>query len=154
MLDLNSSALTEAFGSINTLQVYIAPGEIVLTPSQNEVHRATRCRNGKEGSLYSGAGLLTEAARLAGYKPAFAIELDSQYAQIYEKNHDAQMFNLSVEDTPIEELPQVELFTIGIACECFSRARTRDKVTGAKRDRSLPTVKFVGHKMRILSVIK
>jgi len=138
VLDLNSSALTEAFGSINTLQVYIAPGEIILTPSQIELRRATRCRNGKEGSVYSGAGLLTEAARLAGYKPAFAIELDSQYAQIYEKNHNARMFNLSVEDTPIEELPQVELLTLGIACECYSPARRCDKVTGAKRDRSLP----------------
>jgi site-specific DNA-cytosine methylase len=138
VLDLNSSALTEAFGSINTLQVYIAPGEIILTPSQIELRRATRCRNGKEGSVYSGAGLLTEAARLAGYKPAFAIELDSQYAQIYEKNHNARMFNLSVEDTPIEELPQVELLTMGIACECYSPARRCDKVTGAKRDRSLP----------------
>ena len=137
VLDLNSSALIEAFGSINTLQVYIAPGEIILTPSPTELHRATRCRNGKEGSVYSGGGLLTEAAKLAGYSPAFAIELNSQYAEIFETNHNARMFNLSIEDTPMEELPQVELLTMGIACECFSTARTRDKITGAKRDRSL-----------------
>lgn len=31
VLDLNSTALTEAFGSITTLQVYIAAGEITLT---------------------------------------------------------------------------------------------------------------------------
>jgi hypothetical protein len=105
--------------------------------SQTELHRATRCRNGKEGSVYSGGGLLTEAARRAGYKPAFAIELDSRYAEIYENNHNARMFNLSVEDTPIEELPQVELLTMGIPCDCFSTARTKDKVTGATRDRSL-----------------
>lgn len=131
VLDLNSTALTEAFGSITTLQVYIAAGEIILTPSQTEVLRSTRCRNGKEGSVYSGGGLLSEAARLAGYEPTFAIEVNPQYADIYEKNHHAQMFNLSVEDTPIEELPQVELLTMGIPCECFSTAR-------AKRDRSLP----------------
>ncbi len=138
VLDLNSTALTEAFGSIVTLQVYIAPGEIILTPSQTELLRATRCRNGKEGSVYSGGGLLSEAARLAGYEPTFAIELNAQYADIYENNHQAQMFNLSVEDTPVEELPQVELLTMGIPCECFSTARTKDKLTGAKRDRSLP----------------
>jgi len=138
VLDLNSTALTEAFGSIATLQVYIAPGEIILTPSQTELQRATRCRNGKEGSVYSGGGLLSEAARLAGYEPAFAIEVNAQYADIYENNHHAKMFNLSVEDTPVEQLPQVELLTMGIPCECFSTARTKDKLTGAKRDRSLP----------------
>lgn len=69
ILDLNSADLAKAFGSITTLQVYICAGEIILTPSQTEVLRTTRCRNGKEGSIYSGAGLLSEAARLAGYQP-------------------------------------------------------------------------------------
>ena len=131
VLDLNSAALSEAFGPITTLQVHIAIGQIILTPSHTDILRATRCRNGKEGSIYSGAGLLTEAARLAGYQPAFAIEINPQYADIYEKNHTAQMFNLSVENAPIDALPPVELLTMGIPCEPYSLAR-------AKRDRSLP----------------
>lgn len=138
VLDLNSADLTDAFGSITTLQVYICAGEITLTPSQTELLRITRCRNGKEGSIYSGAGLLSEAARLAGYEPTFALEINPQYADIYEKNHHAQMFNLSVEDAPLEEIAPVELLTMGIPCECYSTARTRDVVTGAKRNRSLP----------------
>src|SRR5215217_1643471 len=138
VLDLNSTALTEAFGPISTLQVHIAVGEITLTPSQTDILRATRCRNGKEGSIFSGGGLLTEAARLAGYQPAFAIEVNPQYADIYEKNHDVQMFNLSVEDAPLDQLPPVELITLGSPCEPYSIARTKDKITGAKRDRSLP----------------
>jgi len=138
VLDLNSAALTEAFGPITTLQVHIAVGKITLTPSQTDIFRATRCRNGKEGSIFSGGGLLTEAARLAGYQPAFAIEVDPQYANIYEKNHDVQMFNLSVEDAPLDQLPPVELITLGPPCEPYSVARRRDKITGAKRDRSLP----------------
>jgi len=138
VLDLNSTALTQAFGPITTLQVHIAVGQITLTPTQTDVLRSTRCRNGKEGSIYSGAGLLTEAARLAGYKPAFAIGVNPQYAEIFENNHNAQMFNLSVENTPIEALPSVELLTLGIPCEPYSTARTKDKITGAKRDRSLP----------------
>ena len=138
VLDLNSTALTEAFGPISTLQVHIAVGEITLTPSQTDILRATRCRNGKEGSIFSGAGLLSEAARLAGYQPAFAIEVNPQYADIYEKNHDVQMFNLSVEDVPLDQLPPVELLTLGPPCEPYSVARTKDKITGAKRDRSLP----------------
>jgi DNA (cytosine-5)-methyltransferase 1 len=138
VLDLNNSALTEAFGPITTLQVHIGVGQITLTPSHTEILRATRCRNGKEGSIYSGGGLLTEAARLAGYQPAFAIEVNPQYADVYEKNHNAQMFNVSVENAPIDALPPVELLTLGIPCEPYSTARTKDKVTGAKRDRSLP----------------
>jgi DNA (cytosine-5)-methyltransferase 1 len=138
VLDLNSAALTEAFGPITTLQVHIAVGEITLTPSQTDIFRVTRCRNGKEGSIFSGGGLLTEAARLAGYQPAFAIEVDPQYANIYEKNHDVQMFNLSVEDVPLDQLPPVELLTLSPPCEPYSLARTKDKITGAKRDRSLP----------------
>ncbi len=75
VLDLNSSAISDSFGEIQLLQVRITEGEIVLTPAYSEQLRATRCRNGKEGSVYSGGGLLTEAARLAGYQPAFAIEI-------------------------------------------------------------------------------
>lgn len=138
VLDLNSTALAEAFGPISTLQVHIAVGEITLTPSQTDILRANRCRNGKEGSIFSGGGLLSEAARLAGYQPAFAIEVNPQYADIYEKNHDVQMFNLSVEDAPLDQLPPVELITLGPPCEPYSIARRRDKITGAKRDRSLP----------------
>ena len=138
VLDLNSAALAEAFGPVTTLQVHIAIGEITLTPSQTDILRATRCRNGKEGSIFSGGGLLTEAARLAGYQPAFAIEINPQYADIYEKNHHVQMFNLSVEDAPLDQLPPVELLTLGPPCEPYSLARRRDKITGAKRDRSLP----------------
>ena len=138
VLDLNSTALTEAFGPISTLQVHIAVGEITLTPSHTDILRASRCRNGKEGSIFSGGGLLTEAARLAGYQPAFAIEVNPQYADIYEKNHDVQMFNLSVEDAPLDQLPPVELLTLSPPCEPYSVARRRDKITGAKRDRSLP----------------
>jgi len=139
VLDLNSSAISDSFGEIQLLQVRITEGEIVLTPAYSEQLRATRCRNGKEGSVYSGGGLLTEAARLAGYQPAFAIEINSDYAAVFEENHaHARMFNLSVEDVPVDELPPVELLTLGIPCEPYSTARRRDKITGAKRNRTLP----------------
>jgi DNA (cytosine-5)-methyltransferase 1 len=139
VLDLNSSAIAESFGPVTTLQVYVTEGEIVLTPTQTELLRATRCRNGREGSCFSGGGLLTEAARRAGYDPAFAIEVNDRYAEVFEMNHNgAQMRNMSVEDVPLDSLPPVELLTLGIPCECYSQARRRDLGTGNKRDRSLP----------------
>jgi len=139
VLDLNTSALADSFGPITTLQVQINNGTIVLTPTQTERLRATRCRNGKEGSLFSGGGLLTEAARLAGYQPAFAVEINEQYAKVFEENHhEARMFNLSIEDVPVEMLPTVELLSIGLPCEPFSMARRVEKGTGKKRNKTLP----------------
>lgn len=139
VLDLNTSALADSFGPITTLQVQINNGTIVLTPTQTERLRATRCRNGKEGSLFAGGGLLTEAARLAGYQPAFAIEINEQYAKVFEENHhEARMFNLSIEDVPVEMLPAVELLSIGLPCEPFSMARRVEKGTGKKRNKTLP----------------
>ena len=77
--------------------------------------------------------MLTEAARLAGYQPAFAVEINEQYAKVFEENHhEARMFNLSIEDVPVEMLPAVELLSIGLPCEPFSMARRVEKGTGKK----------------------
>src|SRR5215213_3329942 len=140
VVDLNSSAIQTTFGNtVSKLQVIVSPNRIVLTPAHSTALRASRCKNGTEGSCFSGTGLLTEAARQAGYTPAFAIEIDPGYASIFERNHpEAQMFNLSVEDVPLDSLPHVELLSLGIPCQPWSRARTVDLQTGNKRDRSLP----------------
>jgi len=138
VLDLNSNALNQSFGPITTLQVLIEPGRITLTPSHTEYLRANRCRNGREGSCFSGAGLLTEAARRAGYDPAFAIEINDRYAELFELNHsETQVRNMSIEDVPFDTLPPVELITLGLPCEPFSSLRRYSKETG-KPDRSLP----------------
>lgn len=137
VLDLNSSALSDSFGPVSTLQVFIEPGRIVLTPTQTERLRATRCRNGREGSCFSGGSLLTEAARRAGYDPAFAIEINERYAEVFESNHTGtQMRNMSIEDVPLESLPQVEILSLGIPCQPFSFARRNSK--DGRPDRSLP----------------
>lgn len=138
VVDLNSSAIQTTFGNtVSKLQVVVSPNQIVLTPAYSLALHASRSKNGTEGSCFSGGGLLTEAAKQAGYKPAFAIEVDPGYAAIYEHNHpEAQMFNLSVEDVPLFSLPHVELLTLGIPCQPWSKARTCQNAK--KRDRSLP----------------
>lgn len=137
VIDINSRVLRDAFGDVQTLQIIVRTGEIVLTPLRGERRRADRCRNGKEGAIFAGGGLFTKAAQLAGFKPGFAIELNPDYAEVYERNFpDALMFNMSVADVPLEQLPQVELLTIGIPCELFSNIRTTTRGTGRKRDRS------------------
>lgn len=137
VIDINSRVLRDAFGDVQTLQIVVRSGEIILTPLRSEQRRATRCRNGKEGSLFSGGGLFTKAAQLAGFKPGFAVELNPDYAETYERNFpEALMFNMSIADVPVDQLPQVELLTIGIPCELFSNIRTVTRGTGKKRDRS------------------
>jgi len=141
VVDINSSAIQTTFGaSVSKLQVLVSPNQITLTPAHSLALRASRCKNGTEGSCFSGGGLLTEAAKQAGYTPAFAIEVDSGYAAIFEQNHpEARMFNLSVEDVPLDALPQVELLTLGIPCQPWSKARTLSIGRHpTKRDRSLP----------------
>jgi DNA (cytosine-5)-methyltransferase 1 len=140
VVDLNSFAIQTTFGkTVSKLQVLVSPNQIVLTPAHSTALRAARCKNGTEGSCFSGVGLLTQAAKQAGFTPAFAIEVDPGYAAIFEHNHpEATMFNLSVEDVPLNALPQVEVLTLGVPCQPWSRARTRDRQTGNKRDRSLP----------------
>jgi DNA (cytosine-5)-methyltransferase 1 len=140
VVDLNSLAIQTTFGTtVAKLQVHVTPNQITLTPAYSLALRASRCKNGTEGSCFSGGGLLTEAAKQAGYTPTFAIEIDPDYAAIFEANHpEARMFSLSVEDVPLDALPQVELLSLGIPCQPWSRSRTVDRKTGNKRDRSLP----------------
>lgn len=138
VIDLNTRALREAFGDVQALQVRVAPGEITLTALQTEAKRRDRCRNGYEGSLFSGAGLMTKAAELAGFTPRFAVEIDEARAGIYAENFPGSvMFNMSVADVPLDELRRlpVELLNITPVCGPFSNLRTQTRGQG-KRDRA------------------
>lgn len=124
VIDINSQQLREAFGNCAELQVSVSKKTIVLTPARTAAKIAARVRNGKEGSIFSGGGFLSQAAKEAGFTPAFAVEWDEKYAEIFSANHpEAKMFNMSVHEVPVEELPQVELMTLGIPCEPFSNKR-------------------------------
>jgi DNA (cytosine-5)-methyltransferase 1 len=138
VIDLNSQELRRAFGAVQVLQVQVTPGEIILTPLQTEEKRRTRCRNGREGSFYSGVGLMTKAAQLAGYKPRFAVEIDERFAAIYTENFpESTMFNMSIADVPVDELRAlpVELLNISAVCGPYSNVRTVTRGQG-KRDRA------------------
>lgn len=139
VIDLNTQAIRDAFGACEVLEVRVSAGEITLTPAQTERLRADRCRDKTEGSFFGGVGLLSLAAKRAGFRPAFTVELDPRYAAAYEANHKgARVCNTSIEDAPLSELPRVGLLTMGIPCPPFSKSRTLDRGTGAKRDRALP----------------
>jgi DNA (cytosine-5)-methyltransferase 1 len=138
VIDINSLALRQAFGDVQTLQVKVTPGEITLTPLKTEARRRDVCRNGYEGSVYSSAGLITQAAREAGFTPRFAIEVAETRAEMYAENFpEAVLFNMSVVDVPLDELRRlpVEVLNVTPVCGPFSRVRTQTRGRG-KRDRS------------------
>jgi DNA (cytosine-5)-methyltransferase 1 len=141
VIDINALALRDAFGEAQTLQVKVTPGEIVLTPLQTEARRRELCRNGREGSVYSGAGFITAAAREAGYRPRFAIELDEARAAIYTENFpESVMFNMSVVDVPLDELRRrpVEVLNVTPVCGPFSQVRTQTRGRGRRDRKEVP----------------
>lgn len=142
VIDLQNAALLDAFRRVTKLQVVGKDGTITITPAYTAQIVAERQRSMTEGSLFSGGGLMTEAAAGLGFTPRFAVEIDPRYAEIYAQNHPtADIFNTSVEDVSFETLRSyapLGLATMGIPCDPFSNARRTDRGTGAKRDHSLP----------------
>jgi DNA (cytosine-5)-methyltransferase 1 len=137
VIDLNNEKLKEAVGEAKRVKVVAKAGEILITPERTERKRLTRTRTRTEGALFAGGGMLSEAARQAGYKPTFAVEIDPYYADIYQRNHpESRVFNQSVSEVDLDDLPRVGLLTMGIPCEPYSRARTVARGSAEKRDRT------------------
>lgn len=130
VIDLNTNKLREVFGDVRRVIVRSGDRELVIRASRIEKKKATRVRNGREGSLFAGGGLMTEAARQAGFDPTFAIEISEKYADIFEGNHGGKMMNVPIEEIELEDLEPVELLTIGLPCEPFSRARDAQRGAG------------------------
>ncbi len=139
VIDVHCADLRQALGDVETLVVKVAAGEIVITPNVREQKRRARCRNGREGSICGGAGLLTKAAQLAGFKPIFTIEQNEAYADLYAANFPYSLvFNMPLDEVDIRDVPPCQLLTLGLSCEGHSNSRTLDRKTGKKRNRALP----------------
>jgi len=124
VLDLELEALEEALLGAERLELRSRHGVLEVTPARSERLRRARVRNGLEGSLFSGAGLLTQAAQQAGLTPAWAVEVDEDYAEAYRRNHpSAEVWCCPIHEVDPAELPQVELLTAGIPCSPYSRKR-------------------------------
>lgn len=140
VIDLNFSQLNELKSS--KVEVRSHDGVITLTPSYTVLLVSGRQLTNTEGSLFSGGGFLSEAARSLGFVPRFAVEVDPQYADIFERNHpNAVMFNSSVSEVAWDLLQQFRplgLLTMGIPCEPYSTIRRLDKGGQQKRDKALP----------------
>lgn len=148
IIDITNQGLLEVFGDERALEVRITEGTITVLRARTERAKHARVRNGREGSAFSGGGLLSEAARQAGLDPAFAIETEPEYAAVFEANHPgARMFQMPVEQVRSADLDDepVEVLTMGIPCQPFSNA-WRNTDGRSRRDRAAaPESHDLGH---------
>jgi DNA (cytosine-5)-methyltransferase 1 len=147
VIDIENQQVRDAFANTPRLLVTAREHTITITPAHTLVLVQERHLSMTEGSLFSGGGFLTQAAASLGFTPRFGVEIEPDYAEVFEANHPAAaMFNCSVEEIPYESLRQYRplgLLTMGIPCEPFSRSRHWDRGTDEagkqiRRDRELP----------------
>lgn len=141
VIDINTEKLAGSLKS-KSLRYKAFAKKIVITAAAIVLMVSSRSFAMTEGSMFSGGGFLTQAARNIGFTPKFGIEINEDYADIFERNHpEAVMFNVSAEEVQYDELRRfapLGLFTAGIPCEPYSNIRRLDRGGQEKRDKSLP----------------
>jgi DNA (cytosine-5)-methyltransferase 1 len=142
VIDFRSPKITETL-RIDKVQVSSYTKRIAIAPNHTRLLMSSRELFRTEGSLFSGGGLLSQAAKLCGFDPLFALEVNPAYAGVYETNHPgATMLQMSVEDASYDVLRQYRgrlgLFTAGIPCEPYSAIRRLDRGGQEKRNKDLP----------------
>lgn len=142
VLDINNAELHNIFSDCSTVRVVAAEKEIRITQTRIALLIRSRILTPTAGSLFTGGGLLDEAARLAGFEPIFGVEINPKYADISLQNHKAMtMFNASVEEIGTEEMASfkpIGALVMGIPCEPYSRIRRLNRGGQEKRDKNLP----------------
>lgn len=148
IIEIANEKVPELFEVGRKVEVRTEDGEITICRIRTESQKRRRVRNGLEGSAFSGGGLLSEASRQAGLRPSFAIEIDPRYASIFEANHpEAEMLAVPVEQIRSEWIARhpVELVTLGVPCQPFSKAwRNTDGATKRAKG-TLPESHDLGH---------
>jgi DNA (cytosine-5)-methyltransferase 1 len=142
VIDLNTPEILNAFDiQITRVMVRTDEGRIFITPSWTILRQSQRVLAHTAVSLFAGGGLLSQAAKAAGFETLAAVEINAAYADIYQANHGGRMYNCSVEEVPWDELASlapIGLLEMGIPCEPFSHIRRLNRGGQAKRAQQLP----------------
>lgn len=140
VIDIANERLVESLAGAATLEVRATHGRLVIRPARIARLRASRRMTPRAVSIFSGGGLLSEAARQAGFEVVGAVEANEAYADIYQTNHPGAMWNCSIEQVDFCAMAAggpVGLMEIGLPCEPFSAIRRLDRGGQKKRDASL-----------------
>ena len=123
VIDINNSKVGQVFDLCRKVQVIVKFGEITIRRTYTDNQIALRLNDDSVAGVFAGGGLLDQAAKQAGYKPKWAIEINEKYADIWQSNHKGTMHNCSIADIDLDLLESVSLLVAGIPCEPFSIAR-------------------------------
>jgi DNA (cytosine-5)-methyltransferase 1 len=138
IIDINAAELAQAFPQTERIAVRIQTHRIDITPSRVAAMQAARVLTALAFAGFAGGGLMTEAAKAAGFETVAANEVCEQYAEIYSANHGGQMLHSCMSEARLEDIAarhRIGLYHAGIPCEPFSEIRRN---TGnAKADSSL-----------------
>ena len=91
-------------------------------------------------SLFSGCGGLDLGFEQAGFKVAFANDIDKSLDETYELNHKLKLDNRSIEDLKGKDLPEADGIIGGPPCQSWSLA---GKMLGAKDKRGMLFFEYV-----------
>lgn len=73
------------------------------------------------GSLFSGGGGWEAGLVPLGFKPRFAVELETPIAWLYDQNFPGHVLNAGVQTVDVTKLPKVDLLVSSPPCQDYSR---------------------------------
>ena len=141
IIDINADAIGEAMGKDTArIAVKIAAHRIEISPSRIAGMIAARVMTAIAIGACVGGGLLTQAAKAAGFNTVAAVEINEGFAAVHETNHGGHTLNTCISEVDFAAVRAasgpVGLFHAGIPCEPFSAIR-RNAGDGVKVDKTL-----------------
>jgi len=126
IIDMNAAAIGEALGQTERIAVQITTHRIEIKPSRIAVAQAARVLTALAVGLFAGGGLMSQAAKAAGFETVAVNEISEGFAAVHEANHGGRTLNSSVEDADLHSVARkhtIGLLHAGIPCEPFSAIR-------------------------------
>ncbi|WP_255298145.1 DNA cytosine methyltransferase [Campylobacter helveticus] len=79
----------------------------------------------KIGSLFAGIGGIELGFKKAGFKTAWAVEIDEKACITYKANHKHKIINSDLAKVDLKSLSKIDILTAGFPCQAFSVAGYR-----------------------------
>jgi len=126
VIDIDNQKISKVFNVSEKIHVIVETGRIIFQRTKSAIRKASAVRNGKFGSVFSSGGLLDLAASIAELKESWGIEICEKFANVWQKNYDAPIYNMDIADINYDDLEKVQYLILGIPCEVYSKLRKVD----------------------------